>query len=169
MGRLGYTLLIGSLIAVVAITHFEPSWLGDENEFMRQFVDEQMLNILGVIIAIFLPSAATLYLRLAEIQRDRGVDLAKYRAAIRWNCGIVVGLFAATVVLLIFKGSVSDVKELTSAANGLTLVVLLANLLVLVDLTIAMFDVGEASARWPRRVEGGDGDAKGGAGEGEAR
>lgn len=154
MGAVAYAILGSALFAVVFLTHYNPGLLGDENKLLKTLVDEQILNILGVIIAIFLPSAAALYIRLAELEREIGLSLYRFRRKIRINCGTVIVLFAAMIVLLVIKGKLGSNEAYTSAVNGLAIVFLLENILVLVDLTLSMFEVGEASIRTPAKPTG---------------
>lgn len=147
MGAVGYILLIAAVSLVSGIVICNPERLGDNNQLLRELVDNQLLNILGVIIAIFLPSAANLHIRLAELEVKLNKSLQKYRNVISFNCGVLIVLFILMVILLVIKDGSSSISSLPSAVNGFALVVLLTNVLALADLTKAMFDVGEASVQ----------------------
>ena len=145
MGAIGYVLLASAAILVTSIVLGSLSHISDDNRIVRALVDEQILNILGVIIAIFLPSAASLHIQFASLEVDLGRDLSKYRDVLKFNCKSLIVLFVMTVTALIIKGDNPSISWLSSVVNGFALLVLLANVLVLIDLTGAMFEVGEAS------------------------
>lgn len=155
MGAIGYGLLIASTALVAAIAICSPLHLGDQNPVIRVLINDQILNILGVIIAIFLPSAANLYIRLAELEVLTKKSLSRYRDIIKFNCNELIALFILTVIALPIKGGNAEIPWLVAVVNGGALVVLLANVLALADLTRAMFDVGEVSARQPPNSSGG--------------
>lgn len=142
MGKISYAILVLAFAAVVGLTYCKPTVLGD-NRFIQNLADNQSLGILGVVIAIFLPTAATLYVRLSEIERQLRRSLKRTRAKIKYNCIEVVVLFVLTAGALMVKAWAGDVSWVASAANGIVLWVILSNLLVLVDLTNVMFKVGE--------------------------
>jgi hypothetical protein len=123
MGAVGYILLIGAAILVAGIAVCSPDRLGDGNPLIRALINEQILNILGVIIAIFLPSAANLHIRLAELEVRLNKNLQEYRNTIKFNCNVLIALFIATVLALMVKGGNGSIPWLVAAVNGLARII----------------------------------------------
>ena len=71
--RLPYILLsVGVLLIATIIC--KPGWISDDNAFLRDFVSEYFLSVLGVILAISVPSMAQIHLSLNRIEESRGIE-----------------------------------------------------------------------------------------------
>ncbi len=109
-------------------------------------MEGDILNVIGVILAIFLPSAATLYLKLSEMDpEENNTRIIQVKGHIRSSTVVVILLFCMVVLLLIIKGLGDGSGRWGAAFNGLALVMLLAHVLVLFDITRAVFLLGDRS------------------------
>jgi len=147
--------VVGVEAAIVAC---RPAWIGDSNKFLREFINHEYLNVLGVILAITLASLAQAHLSLNRIEEDRGREFmhgtrAEIRSAAYW----LIGLFIAGFLVVAVKPMVESTDTAKAIANAIAIFILAFYVLILIDITSAVFDI-KADIR-------GD-DAKGGPKEG---
>lgn len=139
----GYTLLIVSFAAIVILTAVNPYVLSDENEFLKAYASSDMLNVLGVVLAITLASAGQIHLTLNGIEEQIKIadGFKRVRANIKSATYGMIWLFVAAVVLLFAKGGLAEAAWAQSLFNGLTLWVTLWMVLILVNLTELVFAI----------------------------
>lgn len=127
---------------VLCIAIAAPAILSDKNMFLKDFVGAQMLSFLGVVVTITLASAANLHFELNKLEAEKGVrGFVKSRQSIRQSANWLIGLLVLAVVLLVVKPSFGATDMAQSIANGLALVIVLFNVLVLIDLTQMAFRI----------------------------
>jgi hypothetical protein len=91
-----YCILIVLSGVIAAISSSSPSVLSDKNEFLSRFVGSDLLNTLGVILAITLASAAQLHLAFNAIEeRAEKTVFKKSRDGLRQAASWLIGLFLA--------------------------------------------------------------------------
>lgn len=135
--------IIVSIGLVVAFAVSAPEALSDKNAFLANFVNHEILNVLGVILAITLASAGQLHLALNKLEEQykrpggmRGTRGQVHRAAY-W----LIGFFVAAVVLVVAKPRIALEPWLQTLFNGAGLIILLCNVLVLISITQIIFKV----------------------------
>jgi hypothetical protein len=139
----GYFVLGISLALVAILAIFRPSTLSDHNLFLAGFVTHELLSILGVILAITIASAGQLHLTLNEVERlykspgafnktRRGVHSAAY---------VLIGLFLAALAVVLIKPLVPSAEWSQSIFNGLAVVILIWNALILISITQTIFAI----------------------------
>lgn len=135
-------ILIVSVGVSICLVAYRPEWIGDSNLFLRNFINHEYLNILGVILAITLASLSQLHLSLRRLSSVvNGAKLAEVRSEIRSSAvwliaGFIVGLIAVLVKPLVVCGEAG-----AASLNAFCLVVLLFYILVLTDITLSVFDL----------------------------
>lgn len=137
-----YCALIVSGGIVVVISVYSPRILSDQNSFLFSFVNHNFLNVLGVILAITLASAAQLHLtfnRIEERYQQRG--LVKTRANLHRAAFWLIGLFIVAILLVIIKPIIADTDAMQSLFNGAAAIILLWNALILISITQAIFAI----------------------------
>lgn len=115
----------GAVVIIVAIV--QPSVLSDKNEFLKGFVNHEFLNVIGVILAITLASAANLHLEFNKIEerfRKKG-GLSGTRAEVRSAARALIYLFAAGVAVVVAKPLLSPTDSAQCLWNGSALFILL--------------------------------------------
>jgi hypothetical protein len=132
--------LVGFMGASIAC---EPTWLGDSNKFLANFINHEYLNVLGVILAITLASLAQIHLSLNAIEERRNIRLpagvrAEIRSAARW----LIGGFVAALFLVWLKPLLPAVERSTAIVNSAALLLLGFYVLILIDITHSVFDIG---------------------------
>jgi Na+/proline symporter len=138
-----HLILIFLSASVVAMAFLCPHPMSDENDFFKNFVNHELLNALGVILAITIASAGQLHLELNSIEREYNATDAfkKTRAGIVSAVYWMVGLFFLGILIVSIKPLVSKSAEIQTLFNGSALLVLVWNVLVLMSITRAVFKV----------------------------
>jgi hypothetical protein len=139
---------IASLAVLAVMVICAPQWLDDGNTFLKTFVGVEFLGALGVILAITLASLAQLHLSLNEREERRGVRFldethAEIRSSGRW----LIGLYIGAVAVVVTKPLLGTAPRVEALMNALALAVLGFYILILFDITSAVFsmepDIGE--------------------------
>lgn len=132
----------GFLISVVLEN---PGWLSDANSFLKDFVGSNLLNVLGVILAITLASAAQLHLEFNKAEERHGRrGLNRSREGVRGATYSLIVLFTISVVVLVYKPVLGTTERWQAAINSIELYILFMNVMLLVDLTQTAFTIQPA-------------------------
>jgi uncharacterized protein YacL len=140
--NIAITSLIAALAVVLVCAIYNPSYLSDKNSFMHHFVNHELLALLGIIMTITLASAASLHLEFNKFEeRAKKRFLTKTRRNVMQGAyGLIFG-FLLAVVIVVFKPLLPPSEGAQAVANGLALIVLLFNVLILLDLTQLAFAI----------------------------
>jgi Na+/proline symporter len=140
---IAWTLLIALTAVVVVLSAVNPAVLGRENAFLDEYAGVDMLNVLGVILAITLASAGQLHLTLNQIEERHKTksSFVSTRASIMGSAYMMIWLFCGGMLLLAIKSAFPDVAWARSFFNGAAVVVTIWNVLVLVSLTGLIFRI----------------------------
>lgn len=147
---LGYCLLASFAAMSIAIAAARPEWVSDDNTFMKNFVNHELLALLGVILAITLASIASIHLEFNKIEeRYKKRGLTKSRANLRQNAYWLISLFATAVAIVATKPVMCGGAVSQALANMSGMLILLWHLLILISLTQLVFsisaDIGDNS------------------------
>jgi hypothetical protein len=120
----------------------EPWVLSDENKFLKDFVNHELLNVLGVIMAITLASAANLHLEFNKIEDAASKTfLTNTRGKVKFSAFSMIVIFFLAVVVVVLKSHLATNDISASFINGSAILLILFNLLVLIDLTMLVFSI----------------------------
>jgi hypothetical protein len=127
----------------ILISAYFPDFASDQNEFLREFIDEDYIAFLGVILSITLASLAQLYLSLSNNWRERLGETAFSELAreLRNTAAFLIGIFASGLALVIAKPMLSLNAHWEAAINFSAIWLLCFYLLILVDVTFSIFDL----------------------------
>lgn len=165
IARCIFIVLLG---AYVTISISAPWVLSDQNNFLKQFVNHEFLNLLGIIVAITLASAANLHLEFNKIEDTAGREfLSKTRASVKRSASWLIGFFSLGFLLVIAKPLVPVGEIITAFINGLAVVIVVFNILVLIDLTQLVFKIGPMFKLFQEDENEGEDESKGSQGEGK--
>jgi len=127
----------------IVLSVSSPWVLSDKNSFLKDFVGGDLLNVLGVILAITLASSANLHLAFNSIENEvKKTFLVRTRAAVKKSAFSLIILFVIAVVAVVVKPLLPQSEISMSIVNGICLLVVLFNILVLTDLTALVFRIG---------------------------
>ena len=135
--------LVVSVAVIACISAYAPRWLNDQNKFLADFVNYNLLSILGVILAITLASASQLHLKLNEIEERAGKQfLHNSRKEIKSSAIWLIGIFGTSILVVVVKPILVNHNFGVAFVNGTALWLLLLELLILSDLTVGVFSIG---------------------------
>jgi membrane protease YdiL (CAAX protease family) len=137
---------VTALIAVVCVLTVciivVPTWLSDQNEFVKEFSQRDMLPILGVILAITLASSAQLHLEFNKIEeRAKKEILRTSRASVRGASYALIGLFLAASVVSIIKPIIPQTERSQATVNSISIFILFFNIIILIEIVQAAFAI----------------------------
>jgi len=138
-------------MAVWIILSLAVPWvLADTNPFLKGFVNHKLLSLLGVIVTITLASAANLHIELNKIEEAAGQSgVVNTRVSIKRSARWLIASLIVAVLVVLIKPLVAPdpVVHQTAASllNGAALLIILADILVLIDLTQAVARVRSQS------------------------
>lgn len=141
-----WTALLGTLTVLLTASACAPFLLSDDgNAFLKGFVNQELLALLGVIVTITLASAGNLHLELNKLQDRTGLPFTRTRRAIRLSAYSLIFIFTTAGVLVIVKPLVGSDMRATAACNSVAIVLVLFSLFVLTDLTRTILSIPAAS------------------------
>lgn len=143
MRIVGYVSLIVFAAVAVCIVAAQPVWLSDANPFLRNFVNHEFLNLLGVILAITLASVVNVHFEFNKIEEryQRAGALQTSRANLRKNTNFLIGLFLVAVLLVVVKPLVAAGDAGEALVNSGALFIVLWHVLILISLTRLAFAI----------------------------
>lgn len=133
--------LISLMIAVALISCAHPNWLSDQNPFLKNFVNHELLAVLGVVVTITLASAASLHLELNRIEDETQEPFEEARSATKAYAYLLIVLFALALALVVIKPLLASNAHLEAAFNGVAVLIIIVNIMALADLTSAVFAI----------------------------
>lgn len=139
---IGICSLVIAAGAVVAVAACQPSWLNDDNDFLKGFVNHEFLNILGVILAITLASTAQIHLWFNRIEERNGRRILNAsRKELASSAYWLISLFLFGIILVVVKPHMSG-PHITALMNGAAIWILLFDAIIMWDITATIFNLG---------------------------
>lgn len=139
---IAYCTLIVAAGVIIALSVCAPQILSDKNGFLEKFVGSDLLNILGVILAITLASAGQLHLAFNQIEeRHKTPGLRTSRAGVHNAAYFLIFLFLLAVLIMIVKSALPKEEWIQSLVNGAEIFILLWYILILISLTQVTFKI----------------------------
>lgn len=139
-------LLIALATVLSTISFTEPQLLDDRNDFLKSFVNHELLATLGFIMAVTLASAASLHLELNKIEDQTTKKFVRTRKSIRRSGYSLLVVFAIAGILVIVKPLLPSPEYNAAMANSIAILLLFFNLSVLYDLTMTVFKIPSIKA-----------------------
>lgn len=144
MGRgLAYGILLAFAVVAFALMAARPDWIGDNNRFLRDFVNHEFINVLGVTLAITLASSAQIHLafnRIEEMHRVRNA-LEGTRKTLRQSTYWLISLFLVGVAVVTIKPIAASGEVGCAFFNMAALFILLWHILILISITQLVFAI----------------------------
>lgn len=140
---IGYCALMVSFLIVVVLAATFPFVLGDSNPFLKNFVNHEFLNVLGVILAITLASSANLHLELNKLEEHfkRKGGMGRTRAEVSRASFALIWLFVFAVFIVVTKPLIGVYEWVQAVCNGAAIIVLLWYVLILITITQTVFRI----------------------------
>ncbi len=140
---MAYAGLLAYIATAIAVIAARPEWLANSNEFLKSFVNHELINVLGVTLAITLASAAQIHLALNRIEERHGVRnaLDQTRSELRHDTYWLLAYFVFGIVIVVVKPIAGGGVESEAFFNAAALYILILHILVLVSLTQLVFSI----------------------------
>ena len=134
--------MVVSSVIVIVLSVRNPIFLV-ENQFLKNFINHELLNILAVIATVTAASAANIHFAFNRLEETIGKpgDFKDARKEIYYGVYLLIGLLLAAIVILIIRSFAIDNIYIVSLLNGTGLIFLLINILVLIDVTSTVFSI----------------------------
>jgi hypothetical protein len=139
---IAYCTLICAVAIVIVCAVYNPELISDKNKFLHDFVNHELIGILGIILTITLASAANLHLEFNKIEeRYQRRGLTDTRKGVRQGAYFLIALFIFGVLLVLTKPVFAFGDASETVFNGFALITLLWNVLILLELTQLAFAI----------------------------
>ena len=127
---------------------FSAPWVfGDKNTFALKFIGSDLLSLVGVVMSITLASATNINFELNKLQiKGVGDSFTRTRGAIRNSAIALIVSWLIALGVVVVKPLVGGGDTATSLVNGLGLLVVVFDALMLVDLTRTALEIVQPPA-----------------------
>ncbi|MFT6531666.1 MAG: hypothetical protein ACJASC_001208 [Limimaricola cinnabarinus] len=134
-------LLVSSILSLTSAVIWRPDWVSDENAFLREFIDHDYLSFLGLVLTITVASLSQLHLSLDKLKSQLATEeIDPIRREIKHSAVVMIMLFAASLLLIVAKPIILDIESAAAIINSACIFFIIFYLLVLSDITLAIFD-----------------------------
>jgi hypothetical protein len=133
--------LVFFILAAVSVTCFDRSVFSDENYFLRDFLDNDLLSVLGFVTAVTLASAANIHLQLNALEMQRGVHFSSTKNGLRKSALTLILAFFFSLVVVVLKPIFHSNEWAQISFNIAALTMVLVCLEVLWDITCTTFKI----------------------------
>lgn len=139
---LAYTIIALFIAVSIILISARPDWVSDQNIFLKNFINHEYVNILGVILAITLASVANLHLEFNKIEeRYNRKFLDRSRINLRKGAYWLIGLFVSGFIIVLVKPIIDGGATSEGVANMASLLILLWQVLILISITQLVFAI----------------------------
>lgn len=133
---IAWVAILGTLTVLLTVSACAPYLLSDDgNAFLKGFVNQELLSLLGVVVTITLASAGNLHLELNKLQDMTGKPFARTRQAVRLSAYSLIVIFVLACVLVVVKPTLGTDMRATATCNSIAIVLIVFSIFVLTDLT----------------------------------
>jgi len=143
---LGYTILLLFAAVNICLSFSQPSVLSDQNSFLKNFVNHELVSVLGVMLAITVASASNITIELRKMESQYGVagSFKGTRLEVEKGAFALIYIFALSFALVllkdVFKKAWGDTGE--SLINGFALFFVFWTVMILYSLMTLAFQIG---------------------------
>ena len=142
MKTIAWMMMLTLATILLSTSICSPYYLSDDgNEFFKNFVNHELLSVLGVIVTITLASSASLHLELNKLEEQTGERFSGARSAIKISSYSLIAIFGAAFALVMVKPWVASNQHASAALNSIVILIFLFSLAILADLTMAVFRI----------------------------
>ncbi len=134
--------LFGSVLLIISVC--QPDYLSDNNKFLQEFMNQNLLSILGVIVAITIASASQVHLELGRMEEKHKAKNAflSTKIEVRRGSFCLIYLFLFALLIVVMKPVLAHSNVAEAIFNSLGLFTLFWNMLILTALIQLVFKIG---------------------------
>jgi hypothetical protein len=120
----------------------QPKVLSDANTFLRYFVGNEFLDFTGIIVTITLASIVNLLVEMSKLESKVGFKVfVKSRDDVKHSALSLIAALIVSVITVVSKPLICDGERSQALLNGFVLGIILFIMLILIDVTIAAFQL----------------------------
>ena len=140
---MAYGTLLGFALLSIVLMAARPDWVSDANGFLRNFINHELINVLGITLAVTLASAAQIHLAFNRIEEQHRVRnrLERARRELRQSTYWLISLFVIGVAVVTIKPIAANSPTSEAFFNMSAFLVLLWHVLIMVSLTQLVFAI----------------------------
>lgn len=125
---------------MLSISYADPTYFGDANDFLNEFINHEFLNFMGVIVTITLASTANIHIELRKKEEKAGTEfLTETKDKVKKSAFSLIWVLALSVLVVVAKPLLPDSSQTISIVNGIGLILVLWGILVIYDITKLAF------------------------------
>ncbi len=123
------------------ITAVFPWALSDQNDFLKQFMNHEFLNFMGVVVTITLASTANIHIALQRKEEALGEDgiFSGTRKKVKQSAFSLIWTMFLSVALVVAKPLLPAGQHIEAIANATGLGIILWGILIILDITKLSF------------------------------
>ena len=122
------------------VSFIYPQALSDENSFLKQFMNHEFLNFMGVVVTITLASTSNIHIALRR--KEEAVEQETFsgtRAKVKASAfSLIVAMFLS-VALVVIKPLLPSGEVIEALANAFGIGIILWGILIILDITKLSF------------------------------
>ena len=135
-------LIIAIATILLSISVCAPFYLSDENKFFVEFVSQDLLSALGVMLTIVISLAGYLHFELNNLEEKTGGNFDKTRSKVKLSVNTLLVVFGCAFIVVILKPIVAvDSLHWQAVFNSLAIIFMMINISVLIDLSGTIFKI----------------------------
>lgn len=135
MGKYVFIFFLGFLSGTC---YYYPNVLSDKNSFLKDFMDVDIINVLGFVTSITLASASNMYIGLKRSAQPKN-KFANTIAALKKSCIALVCILIFSFFLVVSKPLLGTTEQVQAIINSLGIILVILTMWILLDLTRAIF------------------------------
>lgn len=134
------TLSVFAILLIFCIT-WRPEYLSDENTFLKEFVDQDLLAFLGIILTLSLSLLAQLFISVGKLSEKLDSTAATdIRDELRSTAKVLVGVFFVSLLVVFAKPILPSTEVWVASINALVVWLVVFYSLILADVVLSIFD-----------------------------
>lgn len=134
-------LLIWTIVWIL-IAFNQPWVLSDANSFLKDFVGNDFLAFIGIIVTITLASIVNLLVEMSKLESNVGFKVfVKSRVDVKHSALSLIAALIVSVALVVAKPLICQGERSQAFANGMALGIIIFIVLILIDITMAAFQL----------------------------
>lgn len=135
-------IFIAVLAVLFSVSIFNPQALSDlGNAFLKDFMDNDILSVLGFITAVGNASTLSILLHLNHLEDETSAKFIRTKKSLRSSAVSLVFIFIVIFVTLIVKPLLPALEIYQAFSNSIGIIGMYFSLSVLRDITITVFKI----------------------------
>jgi hypothetical protein len=128
-------------LALLTVNEYFPVALSDDNSFLKEFLDSDLLSTIGFMASISLAGATSIHFALNDLELREGRQLVSTKRSVRRSATTLIVLFIVSLILVTIKPLFEVGSPFLSFINISAIVVLCVNALIMHDLLMTALGI----------------------------